>query len=131
MSQEDYIKEHFNKVDTITAKYVSNESWADGIKDELEEGKIYKVSYISVLRSSTQIMLDDKGTVPPVGFIELVEATVDDEKTSKIRLHTFWNSRSKVANIIWSQWMRNFSTGHRIGQRSMTKSWRSSILKRR
>ena len=41
MSQEDYIKEHFNKVDTITAKYVSNESWADGIKDELEEGKIY------------------------------------------------------------------------------------------
>ena len=62
MSQEDYIKEHFNKVDTITAKYVSNESWADGIKDELEEGKIYKVSYISVLRSSTQIMLDEFGT---------------------------------------------------------------------
>lgn len=57
MPQEDYIKEHFNKVDTITAKYVSNESWADGIKDELEEGKIYKVSYISVLRSSTQIHL--------------------------------------------------------------------------
>ena len=89
MSQEDYIKEHFNKVDTITAKYVSNESWADGIKDELEEGKIYKVSYISVLRSSTQIMLDAKGTVPPVRFIELVEATVDDE-----------NIKDKIAHLL-------------------------------
>ena len=58
MSQEEYIKKYFNKVNTLTAKCVSNESWADGIKDELEEGKTYKVSYISVLRSSTQIMLE-------------------------------------------------------------------------
>ena len=44
MSQEEYIKKYFNKVNTLTAKCVSNESWADGIKDELEEGKTYKVS---------------------------------------------------------------------------------------
>lgn len=61
MSQEDYMKKYFNKVSTLTAKCVSNESWADGIKDELEEGKEYKVSYISVLRSSTQIMLEEFG----------------------------------------------------------------------
>jgi len=60
-SQEDYMEKYFNKVSTLTAKCVSNESWADGIKDELEEGKTYKVSYISVLRSSTQIMLEEFG----------------------------------------------------------------------
>jgi conserved hypothetical protein len=34
-------------------------------------------------------MLDDKGTVPPVGFIELVEATVDDE-----------NIKDKIAHLL-------------------------------
>lgn len=42
-----------------------------------------------MLRSSTQIMLDDKGTVPPVRFIELVEATVDDE-----------NIKDKIAHLL-------------------------------
>ena len=39
--QEAYMKKYFNKVTTLTAICISNESWADGIKDELEVGKEY------------------------------------------------------------------------------------------
>ena len=52
MSQTDYLREYFNKTDTLTAVYLG-ESYT-----ELDTGKEYKVSYISVGRSSSMILLE-------------------------------------------------------------------------
>lgn len=52
MSQTDYLREYFNKTDTLTAVYLG------GSYTELETGKEYKVSYISVGRSSSMILLE-------------------------------------------------------------------------
>ena len=57
MTQEEYDKEYFNKVDTLTAVCRTNSSWSRGEQPELEIGKTYKVSHIGVLKSCTNIRL--------------------------------------------------------------------------
>lgn len=61
MTKEEYEKEYFNKVDTLTAVCRTNSSWSRGEQPELEVGKTYKVSHIGVLRSCTNIRLDEFG----------------------------------------------------------------------
>lgn len=55
----DYIKEYYNEVSTLTAICQSVDSWAGDDCTGLEIGKTYHVSHIGVLRSSTNIMLQE------------------------------------------------------------------------
>ena len=48
MTQEEYDKEYFNKVDMLTAVCRTNSSWSRGEQPELEIGKTYKVSHIGL-----------------------------------------------------------------------------------
>lgn len=74
MTKEEYIEKYFNKVNTLTAICRSTSTWAHGEYQELEIGKTYHVSYIGVLRSSSNIMLDDYGDkVYKVGCFDLCE----------------------------------------------------------
>ncbi len=57
MMTEQYIKSHYNKVDTLTAVCHATSSWTHGEYTELEIGKTYKITHIGILRSSTNIML--------------------------------------------------------------------------
>lgn len=59
MTEEEYIKKYFNAVDNLTAVCRINSGWSSGECPELEIGKIYQISHIGVLRSSTNIMLSD------------------------------------------------------------------------
>lgn len=61
MTREEYLKENFNEVNTLTARCLKNEIDAYVHEDysELEVGKMYKVTHIGVFRSSTSIMLED------------------------------------------------------------------------
>ena len=61
MTEVERIQKYFNKVDTLSAVCRSKSNWAHGDYPELEIGKTYKVSHIGVLRSSTNIMLTDRG----------------------------------------------------------------------
>ncbi len=61
MTKEEYDNKYFNKVETLTAVCRTNSSWARGEYPELEVGKEYRVSYIGVLRSITNIRLADFG----------------------------------------------------------------------
>ena len=61
MTKEEYDNKYFNKVETLTAVCRANSSWARGEYPELEVGKEYRVSYIGVLRSITNIRLADFG----------------------------------------------------------------------
>ena len=61
MTKEEYEKEYFNKVDTLTAVCRTNSSWSRGEQPELEVGKTYKISHIGVLRSCTNIRLSEFG----------------------------------------------------------------------
>ena len=63
MAKEDYFKENFNKVSSLTAKCQRNISklWVYEEYPELEIGKIYDVSHIGVYRSSTRIILREFG----------------------------------------------------------------------
>lgn len=51
------IKNNYNRVSNITAVCLTNYCWARGEYLELEIGKIYHVTHIGVLKSSTNIML--------------------------------------------------------------------------
>lgn len=62
MTEEEYIKKYFNKVETMTAVCKTNSSWVHGDHPELEIGKIYQVSHIGVLRSNTLIRLAEFGS---------------------------------------------------------------------
>lgn len=61
MDEEAYLKEYFNKVNSLTAICHNTECWLHGGYEELEVGKEYKVTYISVRRSSSLIMLEGFG----------------------------------------------------------------------
>lgn len=74
MTKEEYIEKYFNKVNTLTAICRSTSTWAHGEYQELEIGKTYHVSYIGVLRSSSNIMLDEYGDkVYKAGCFDLCE----------------------------------------------------------
>ena len=74
MTKEEYIDKYFNKVNTLTAICRSTSTWAHGEYQELEIGKTYHVSYIGVLRSSSNIMLDNYGDkVYNAGCFDLCE----------------------------------------------------------
>lgn len=59
--------------------------------------------------------LSDKGTIPPVRFTELVNATVEDTDM-EAKSPTCWNSKRKATNTTWNPWMKNSSPGQRNGQ---------------
>ena len=61
MLSEEYIKEHFNVVSTLTAVCKSQGYWPHHEYPELEVGKTYHVTHIGVLRSSSYIMLAEFG----------------------------------------------------------------------
>ena len=74
MTKEEYTEKYFNKVNTLTAICRSTSTWAHGEYQELEIGKTYHVSYIGVLRSSSNIMLDEYGDkVYKAGCFDLCE----------------------------------------------------------
>lgn len=58
---DDYVKEYFNEVSRLTAVCRNKTSWTSDEYSDLEVGKTYHVSHIGVLRSSTRIMLSEKG----------------------------------------------------------------------
>ena len=71
---EEYIKYYYNKVDTLTAICQSTSSWAHGEYSELEEGRMYTVTHIGILRSMTRIMLAEfPGKEYNAGCFELYE----------------------------------------------------------
>jgi transcriptional regulator with XRE-family HTH domain len=59
--KEEYIKNCYNKIDTLTAVCRSKDNWRNDEYQELEIGKSYRVTHISVMRSSSKIMLEDFG----------------------------------------------------------------------
>ena len=59
---DEYIKEYYNEVNTLTAVCQTINSWDGDDYSCLEIGKTYQVSHIGVLRSCTNIMLKDFGT---------------------------------------------------------------------
>ena len=63
LTKEEYLKEYFNEVHTLTAKCKRNKSelWVRESYPELEIGKTYHVSHIGVYRSSTKIILREFG----------------------------------------------------------------------
>lgn len=61
MEKEHYLNYYFNKVSNITAVCKSTNSLTHGEHSELEVGKTYNVSYISVLSYSTKIILKEFG----------------------------------------------------------------------
>ena len=61
MTEEEYTRKYFNKVETMTAVCRTNSSWSHGNHPELEIGKTYQVSHIGVLKSSTIIRLTEFG----------------------------------------------------------------------
>ncbi len=58
---EEQLRKYFNKVDNLTAICRSKTSWSSEDYSDLEIGKIYKISYIGVQRSTTYIMLEGFG----------------------------------------------------------------------
>ena len=58
---DEYIKEFYNEVSTLTAVYRCDKSYFVDKYKELKIGKKYKITHISVLRSSTNIMLSGFG----------------------------------------------------------------------
>ena len=56
---EQELQQYYNEVSNITARCLSNKCWARGEYPELEIGKLYHVSHIGVLSSSTNIMLSE------------------------------------------------------------------------
>lgn len=61
MTEEEYTRKYFNKVETMTAVCKTNSSWSHGDHPELEIGKTYQVSQIGVLKSITMIRLAEFG----------------------------------------------------------------------
>lgn len=61
MEKEQYLNYYFNKVSNITAVCRSTDSLTHGEHTELEIGKTYTVSHISVLSYSTKIILREFG----------------------------------------------------------------------
>ncbi|MBR1593737.1 MAG: hypothetical protein IJ659_03065 [Alloprevotella sp.] len=63
ISKENYFKENFNEVNSLTAKCLRNisESWVYEEYPELEIGRTYHVSHIGVYKSSTRIILQEFG----------------------------------------------------------------------
>lgn len=63
MTKEEYFSKNYNVVSDLTAKCIKTESWYPARKEypELEIGKTYEVSHISVLRSSSWIILKEFG----------------------------------------------------------------------
>lgn len=61
MIKEAYIEEYFNKVNTLTAVCCSTSSWAYDDCTGLEIGKTYHVTHIGVLKSSTNVILEEFG----------------------------------------------------------------------
>lgn len=57
MTSEEYIKENYNEVNTLTAVCKTKSCWPHHEYPELEIGKTYHVTHIGVLRSSSHIML--------------------------------------------------------------------------
>lgn len=53
------LQQYYNEASNITAKCHSNKCWARGECPELEIGKVYQVSHIGVLSSSTNIILSE------------------------------------------------------------------------
>lgn len=57
--EKDYIRQYYNRAEGLTAICKSTECWARGEYPELQIGKEYRVSHIGVLRSCTNIMLEE------------------------------------------------------------------------
>lgn len=57
----EFIKEYFNEVSTLTAVCRSNSSWIKGEYPELEIGKTYHVTHIGVQKSISYIVLSEFG----------------------------------------------------------------------
>ncbi len=58
----EFIRKYFNEVCTLTAVCRSNSSWLKGEYPELEIGKTYNVTHISVQKSASYIILSEFGT---------------------------------------------------------------------
>lgn len=58
---DEFIKEYFNEVDRLTAVCRNKTSWTCDDYSDLEIGRIYQVSHIGVLKSSTNIILRETG----------------------------------------------------------------------
>ena len=56
---EQELQQYYNEASNITARCHSNKCWARGEYPELEIGKLYNVSHVGVLSSSTNIMLSE------------------------------------------------------------------------
>ena len=61
MYNQKRLKDDFNEVSSLTAICRQNRSWTRGDYPGLEIGKTYKVTYIGVFRSRTDIMLEGFG----------------------------------------------------------------------
>lgn len=102
MTEGEYTRRYFNKVETMTAVCRTNSSWSHGDHPELEIGKTYHVSQIGVLKSSTIIRLAEFGNkeYPSIAF-ELFEngESIDRTYTKDPR---FWapylRNRLRVSN---------------------------------
>ena len=77
MTREEYLKENFNEVNTLTARCLKNEIDAYVHEDysELEVGKMYKVTHIGVFRSFTRITITIRGTGTLIHAKELYQLT--------------------------------------------------------
>lgn len=60
--EEEYLRNYFNEVSTLTAVCETNASWLKGDYPELEIGKTYHVTHISVQKSASYIVLAEFGT---------------------------------------------------------------------
>ena len=64
MTNEDYIKKHFNRVDNMTAMCITTDALNGKKYPELMKGIIYTVTHIAVFKLGAEIVLEEFGNKP-------------------------------------------------------------------